>query len=170
MNFKENVEFYLKQNNKFNYYGFDVENGNIAEDDDTAEGAGTGAEASTKTEKKGKKCPKCGKEPCECDASMRTKTHGEEDDDGWHASAGTPPADFGATPEEIEMIKLIKKNGGLGGKFVAETPEEKEMLKLAAKLAGNKSKASVKDDKGAGYAPSCGTEKKNLKEEILKNL
>ena len=133
MNFKENVEFYLKQNNKFNYYGFDVENGNIAEDDDTAEGAGTGAEASTKTEKKSKKCPKCGKEPCECDASMKTNTHGEEDDDGWHASAGTPPADFGATPEEIEMIKLIKKNGGLGGKFVAETPEEKEMLKLAAK-------------------------------------
>lgn len=189
MNFKENVEFYLKQNNKFNYYGFDVENGNIAEDGEEAT-PDAGTEASTKTEKKNKKkCPKCGKEPCECDASMRTGTHGEEDDDGWHtstqtkikggddddddrchASAGTPPADFGATPEEIEMIKLIKKNGGLGGKFVAETPEEKEMLKLAAKLAGSKPKASVKDDKGAGYAPSCGTEKKNLKEEILKNL
>jgi hypothetical protein len=45
------------------------------------------------------------------------------------------------------------------------------MLKLAAKLvAKSKSKASVKDDHTAGFAPSCGTEKKNLKEEILKNL
>lgn len=65
------------------------------------------------------------------------------------------------------MIKLIKKNGGLGGKFVAETPEEKEMLKLAAKIAG--SKASVKNDHTAGYAPSVET-KKSIKEEILSKL
>ena len=98
---------------------------------------------------------------------MKTNTHGEEDDDGWHASTNTAPSDFGATPEEIEMIKLIKKNGGLGGKFVAETPEEKEMLKLATKIAG--SKAAVKDDHTAGFAPSVGT-KKSIKEEILSKL
>lgn len=186
MGFKEDVEFYLNQD-RFNYYGFDIANDSIAEEEDGAEEGGETSEASVKTKKK--KCPECGKDPCECKASKKTKTpdeeddndsskcsmktgtHGEEDDDGWHASAGTPPADFGSTPEEIEMIKLIKKNGGLGGKFVPETPEEKEMLKLAAKLvAKSKSKASVKNDHTAGFAPSCGTEKKNLKEEILKNL
>lgn len=167
MNFKEDVEFYLNSNKGFDYYGFNVAEGSVAEEDNTKE-VDTGSEASVKTKKKGKKtCPECGKDPCECQASKKTETHGEEDDDGWHASAGTPPADFGATPEEIEMIKLIKKNGGLGGKFVAETPEEKEMLKLAAKIAGSKPKAAVKDDKGAGYAPSCKT---SLKEEILRNL
>ena len=172
MSFKEDVEFYLGRQNKFDYYGFDIENDDIAEEDEE----GGEEEASVKTKKK-KNCPECGKEPCEC--SMKTSTHGEEDDDGWHASANTPPADFGATPEEIEMLRLIRKNGGLGGKFVPETPEEKEMLKLAAKIAASKTKpkASV-DDKTAGYAPSCDTscdttskKKKNeLKEEILKNI
>lgn len=162
MNFKEDVEFYLKNNKDFNYYGFDIANDSIAEDED--EGEGGDEEASVKTKKT---CPKCGKEPCKCNASAATGTHGEEDDDGWHASTNTAPSDFGATPEEIEMIKLIKKNGGLGGKFVAETPEEKEMLKLAAKIAG--SKASVKNDHTAGYAPSVET-KKSIKEEILSKL
>lgn len=170
MNFKEGVEFYLKNNRDFNYYGFDIANDSIAEDEDES----GDEEASVKTKKT---CSKCGKEPCECEAStktknkceasMKTNTHGEEDDDGWHASTNTPPSDFGATPEEVEMIKLIKKNGGLGGKFVPETPEEKEMLKLAAKIAG--SKASVKDDHTAGYAPSVET-KKSIKEEILSKL
>ena len=127
MNFKEDVEFYLKNNKGFNYYGFDIENGSIAEEDGSEEENSSDSEASVKTKEK-KVCPKCGKKPCECEASLRTNTHGEEDDDGWHASTNTAPSDFGATPEEIEMIKLIKKNGGLGGKFVAETPEEKEML------------------------------------------
>ncbi len=162
MNFKEDVEFYLKNNKGFNYYGFDIENSSIAEEDGSEEET----EASVKTKEK-KVCPKCGKKPCECEASLKTNTHGEEDDDGWHASTNTAPSDFGATPEEIEMIKLIKKNGGLGGKFVAETPEEKEMLKLAAKIAG--SKASVKNDHTAGFAPSVGT-KKSIKEEILSKL
>lgn len=35
-------------------------------------------------------CPECGKKSgkCKCDkkSSMKTGTHGEEDDDGWHAS------------------------------------------------------------------------------------
>ena len=184
MSFKENVEFYLKygKNKSFNYYGFDIANDSIAEEDEDNK------EASVKT-KKEKKCPKCGKEPCECDASMRTGTHGEEDDDGWHASTqtkikggddddddkccastGTPPKDFGATPEEIEMIKLIRKNGGFGGSFKPETPEEVEMLKLAKSWTKKSTKASVKDDKGAGYAPACKTSNKNLKEEILKRL
>lgn len=119
---------------------------------------------------------------------MKTGTHGEEDDDGWHASTqtkikggdddddkccastGTPPKDFGATPEEIEMIKLIRKNGGFGGSFKPETPEEVEMLKLAKSWTKKSTKASVKDDKGAGYAPACKTSNKNLKEEILKRL
>ena len=166
MNFKEDVEFYLKNNKGFNYYGFDIENGSIAEEDGSEEESSSDSEASVKTKEK-KVCPKCGKKPCECEASLRTNTHGEEDDDGWHASTNTAPSDFGATPEEIEMIKLIKKNGGLGGKFVAETPEEKEMLKLAAKIAG--SKAAVKDDHTAGFAPSIET-KKSIKEEILSKL
>lgn len=183
MSFKENVEFYLKygKNKSFNYYGFDIANDSIAEEEDE-----DNKEASVKT-KKEKKCPKCGKEPCECDASMKTGTHGEEDDDGWHASTqtkikggddddkccastGTPPKDFGATPEEIEMIKLIRKNGGFGGSFKPETPEEVEMLKLAKSWTKKSTKASVKDDKGAGYAPACKTSNKNLKEEILKRL
>lgn len=142
MNFKDEVNFYLNKQSK-DYYGFDLMNDNIWEEEET--------------------CPKCGKtkKDCKCKGSVQTKTHGEEDDGGnWHASV---PADFGATPEEIEMIKLIKKNKGLG-KFNPETPEEKEMLKLAMKIAGN---ASV-DDKTAGFAPSCQT--KNIKEEILKNI
>lgn len=168
MNFKDDVEFYLKKNNKFDYYGFDIANDSIAEEDEETEGGDSESgseEASVKTKKK---CSCCGKDPCECNASKRTGTHGEEDDDGWHASTNTPPADFGATPEEIEMLKLIKKNGGLGGKFVAETPEEKKMLELAMKIAG-KTKASVKDDHTAGFAPAVKTDK-SLKEEILKNL
>lgn len=172
MNFKEDVEFYLKNNKGFNYYGFDIENSSIAEEDGSEEETEASVKtkekcgASVKTKEK-KVCPKCGKKPCECEASLKTNTHGEEDDDGWHASTNTAPSDFGATPEEIEMIKLIKKNGGLGGKFVAETPEEKEMLKLAAKIAG--SKAAVKDDHTAGFAPSIET-KKSIKEEILSKL
>lgn len=168
MSFKENVEFYLKygENKNFNYYGFDIANDNIAEEDEENE---DNKEASVKT-KKEKKCPKCGKKPCECEASMKTGTHGEEDDDGWHASTGTPPKDFGATPEEIEMIKLIRKNGGFGGSFKPETPEEVEMLKLAKSWIKKSTKSSVKDDKGAGYAPACKTSNKNLKEEILKHL
>ena len=193
MNFKEDVEFYLKNNKGFNYYCFDIENGSIAEEDGSEEESGSDSEASVKTKEKcgasvktkeKKVCPKCGKKPCECEASLKTNTHGEEDDDGWHASlktnthgeedddgwhasTNTAPSDFGATPEEIEMIKLIKKNGGLGGKFVAETPEEKEMLKLATKIAG--SKAAVKNDHTAGFAPSIET-KKSIKEEILSKL
>ena len=176
MNFKEDVEFYLKNNKGFNYYGFDIENGSIAEEDGSEEESSSDSEASVKTKEKcgasvktkeKKVCPKCGKKPCECEASLKTNTHGEEDDDGWHASTNTAPSDFGATPEEIEMIKLIKKNGGLGGKFVAETPEEKEMLRLAAKIAG--SKAAVKNDHTAGFAPSIET-KKSIKEEILSKL
>ena len=166
MNFKEDVEFYLKNNKGFNYYGFDIENGSIAEEDGSEEESSSDSEASVKTKEK-KVCPKCGKKPCECEASLKTNTHGEEDDEGWHASTNTAPSDFGATPEEIEMIKLIKKNGGLGGKFVAETPEEKEMLKLATKIAG--SKAAVKNDHTAGFAPSIET-KKSIKEEILSKL
>lgn len=168
MAFKDDVEFYLKSNNKFDYYGFDIANDSIAEEEEEDE-------ASVKTKKK---CSNCGDASCKCSekttpskdstkCSMETGTHGEEDDDGWHASAGTPPTDFGATPEEIEMIKLIKKNGGLGNSFVPETPEEKKMLELASKFA--KPKASVKNDHTAGYAPSCKTEK-SIKESILKNL
>lgn len=138
MNFKEDVEFYLGKNRSFDYYGFDLMNDNIAEEDESSD-----ENASTETDDV---CPKCGKKACECKCSC---------------GKASVPADLGATPEEIEMIKLIKKNGGLGGKFVAETPEEKEMLKLAAKIA--KTKATV-DDKTAGFAPSC----KTVKESILK--
>ncbi len=168
MSFKEDVEFYLGLNKKFDYYGFDIANDSIAEEDEEEEET-----ASVKTKDK---CPVCGKAKCACKSSKRTGTPEEEDDDGWHASTGAMPADFGATPEEIEMLKLIKKNGGFGNNFVPETPEEKEMLKLAAEICkSKKSKAAVKDDKTAGYAPSCDTScdttsKKSLKEEILNRL
>ena len=65
MNFKEDVEFYLKNNKGFNYYGFDIENGSIAEEDDDGEEGSSDSEASVKTKEK-KTCSKCGKEPCEC--------------------------------------------------------------------------------------------------------
>ena len=204
MNFKEDVEFYLKNNKGFDYYGFDIENGSIAEGDDSEEEISSDSDASVKT--KGKcgasvKCDsvktkgKCGasvkcastktkdcqKSECastktkdcqksECDASMKTGTHGEEDDDGWHASTDTTQSNCSSSSEEVDnvkLIKLIKKNGGLGHKFVPETPEEKEMLRLAAKIAG--SKAAVKDDHTAGFAPSIET-KKSIKEEILSKL
>lgn len=165
--FKEDVEFYLnKKNRGFNYYGFDVANDSIAEDDEGGDEGGD--DASVKTGKGKKKvCPECGKEKCECDASMRTNTHGEEDDDGWHASSTT------FTPEQVKLLKLIAKNNGLGKGFKPENDIEKEMLELASKMA--ETKASV-DDKGAGYAPSVKTKddecgkKKNLKEEILSNV
>lgn len=48
MNFKEDVEFYLKNNKDFNYYGFDIANDSIAEDEDEDEGD---EEASVKTKK-----------------------------------------------------------------------------------------------------------------------
>jgi len=143
MNFKEDVEFYLGKNRTFNYYGFDIMNDDITEEEEEEEEEEENA--STKTDDV---CPKCGKKACECKCSC-----GE--------NKASVPADFGVTPEEIEMIKLIRKNG-LGGNFVAETPEEKEMLKLAAKIS--KTKATV-DDKTAGYAPSCKT--KTVKESIL---
>ena len=101
---------------------------------------------------------------------MKTGTHGEEDDDGWHASTDTTQSNCSSSSEEVDkvkLIKLIKKNGGLGHKFVPETPEEKEMLRLATKIAG--SKAAVKDDHTAGFAPSIET-KKSIKEEILSKL
>ena len=191
MNFKEDVEFYLKNNKGFDYYGFDIENGSIAEGDDSEEEISSDSDASVKT--KGKcgasvKCDsvktkgKCGAsvkcastktkdcQKSECDASMKTGTHGEEDDDGWHASTDTTQSNCSSSSEEVDnvkLIKLIKKNGGLGHKFVPETPEEKEMLRLAAKIAG--SKAAVKDDHTAGFAPSIET-KKSIKEEILSKL
>ena len=187
MNFKEDVEFYLKNNKGFDYYGFDIENGSIAEGDDSEEEISSDSDASVKT----KDCQKnecastktkdCQKSECastktkdcqksECDASMKTGTHGEEDDDGWHASTDTTQSNCSSSSEEVDkvkLIKLIKKNGGLGHKFVPETPEEKEMLRLAAKIAG--SKAAVKDDHTAGFAPSIET-KKSIKEEILSKL
>lgn len=189
MNFKEDVEFYLKNNKGFDYYGFDIENGSIAEGDDSEEEISSDSDASVKTKGKCGASVKCGsvktkdcqKSVCastktkdckksECDASMKTGTHGEEDDDGWHASADTAQSNCSSSPEEVDnvkLIKLIKKNGGLGHKFVPETPEEKEMLRLAAKIAG--SKAAVKDDHTAGFAPSIET-KKSIKEEILSKL
>ena len=203
MNFKEDVEFYLKNNKGFDYYGFDIENGSIAEGDDSEEEISSDSDASVKTKGKCGASVKCGsvktkdcqksecastktKEKCgasvkcastktkdcqksEC-ASMKTGTHGEEDDDGWHASTDTTQSNCSSSSEEIDkakLIKLIKKNGGLGHKFVPETPEEKEMLRLAAKIAG--SKAAVKDDHTAGFAPSIET-KKSIKEEILSKL
>ena len=189
MNFKEDVEFYLKNNKGFDYYGFDIENGSIAEGDDNEEEISSDSDASVKTKGKCGASVKCGsvktkdcqKSECastktkdcqksECDASMKTGTHGEEDDDGWHASTDTTQSNCSSSSEEVDkvkLIKLIKKNGGLGHKFVPETPEEKEMLRLAAKIAG--SKAAVKDDHTAGFAPSIET-KKSIKEEILSKL
>ena len=204
MNFKEDVEFYLKNNKGFDYYGFDIENDSIAEGDDSEEEISSDSDASVKTKGKCGASVKCGsvktkdcqKSECastktkgkcgasvkcastktkdcqksECDASMKTGTHGEEDDDGWHASTDTTQSNCSSSPEEVDkvkLIKLIKKNGGLGHKFVPETPEEKEMLRLAAKIAG--SKAAVKDDHTAGFAPSIET-KKSIKEEILSKL
>ena len=202
MNFKEDVEFYLKNNKGFDYYGFDIENGSIAEGDDNEEESSSDSDASVKTKGKCGASVKCGsvktkdcqksecastktkdcqKSECastktkgcqksECDASMKTGTHGEEDDDGWHASTDTTQSNCSSSSEEVDkvkLIKLIKKNGGLGHKFVPETPEEKEMLRLAAKIAG--SKAAVKDDHTAGFAPSIET-KKSIKEEILSKL
>ena len=189
MNFKEDVEFYLKNNKGFDYYGFDIENGSIAEGDDEEEEISSDSDASVKTKGKCGASVKCGsvktkdcqKSECastktkdcqksECDASMKTGTHGEEDDDGWHASTDTTQSNCSSSSEEVDkvkLIKLIKKNGGLGHKFVPETPEEKEMLRLAAKIAG--SKAAVKDDHTAGFAPSIET-KKSIKEEILSKL
>ena len=201
MNFKEDVEFYLKNNKGFDYYGFDIENGSIAEGDDSEEEISSDSDASVKTKGKCGASVKCGsvktkdcqksecastktkdcqKSECastktkdcqksEC-ASMKTGTHGEEDDDGWHASTDTTQSNCSSSSEEVDkvkLIKLIKKNGGLGHKFVPETPEEKEMLRLAAKIAG--SKAAVKDDHTAGFAPSIET-KKSIKEEILSKL
>lgn len=189
MNFKEDVEFYLKNNKGFDYYGFDIENGSIAEGDDSEEEISSDSDASVKTKGKCGASVKCGsvktkncqKNECastktkdcqksECDASMKTGTHGEEDDDGWHASTDTTQSNCSSSSEEVDkvkLIKLIKKNGGLGHKFVPETPEEKEMLRLATKIAG--SKAAVKDDHTAGFAPSIET-KKSIKEEILSKL
>ena len=189
MNFKEDVEFYLKNNKGFDYYGFDIENGSIAEGDDSEEEISSDSDASVKTKGKCGASVKCGsvktkdcqKSECastktkdcqksECDASMKTGTHGEEDDDGWHASTDTTQSNCSSSSEEVDkvkLIKLIKKNGGLGHKFVPETPEEKEMLRLATKIAG--SKAAVKDDHTAGFAPSIET-KKSIKEEILSKL
>ena len=202
MNFKEDVEFYLKNNKGFDYYGFDIENGSIAEGDDSKEEISPDSDASVKTKGKCGASVKCGsvktkdcqksecastktkdcqKSECastktkdcqksECDASMKTGTHGEEDDDGWHASTDTTQSNCSSSSEEVDkvkLIKLIKKNGGLGHKFVPETPEEKEMLRLATKIAG--SKAAVKDDHTAGFAPSIET-KKSIKEEILSKL
>jgi len=91
-------------------------------------------------------CPECGKKSSECEcekvdddekASKSTETAGGDDgDDGYHYSVATgkPPADFGATPEELEMIRVIKKNNGFGKSFVPETPEEKKMLELMNKI------------------------------------
>ena len=175
MNFKEDVEFYLKNNKGFDYYGFDIENGSIAEGDDSEEEISSDFDASVKTKGKCGASVKCGSvktKDCqknEC-ASMKTGTHGEEDDDGWHASTDTTQSNCSSSSEEVDkvkLIKLIKKNGGLGHKFVPETPDEKEMLRLAAKIAG--SKAAVKDDHTAGFAPSIET-KKSIKEEILSKL
>ena len=174
MNFKEDVEFYLKNNKGFDYYGFDIENGSIAEGDDSEEEISSDSDASVKTKDCQKsECASTKTKDCkksECDASMKTGTHGEEDDDGWHASTDTTQSNCSSSSEEVDkvkLIKLIKKNGGLGHKFVPETPEEKEMLRLAAKIAG--SKAAVKDDHTAGFAPSIET-KKSIKEEILSKL
>ena len=174
MNFKEDVEFYLKNNKGFDYYGFDIENGSIAEGDDNEEEISSDSDASVKTKDCQKsECASTKTKDCqksECDASMKTGTHGEEDDDGWHASTDTTQSNCSSSSEEVDkvkLIKLIKKNGGLGHKFVPETPEEKEMLRLAAKIAG--SKAAVKDDHTAGFAPSIET-KKSIKEEILSKL
>ena len=175
MNFKEDVEFYLKNNKGFDYYGFDIENGSIAEGDDSEEEISSDSDASVKTKGKCGASVKCGSvktkdcQKSEC-ASMKTGTHGEEDDDGWHASTDTTQSNCSSSSEEVDkvkLIKLIKKNGGLGHKFVPETPEEKEMLRLATKIAG--SKAAVKDDHTAGFAPSIET-KKSIKEEILSKL
>ena len=191
MNFKEDVEFYLKNNKGFDYYGFDIENGSIAEGDDSEEEISSDSDSDASVKTKGKcgasvkcgsvKTKDCQKSECastktkdcqksECDASMKTGTHGEEDDDGWHASTDTTQSNCSSSSEEVDkvkLIKLIKKNGGLGHKFVPETPEEKEMLRLATKIAG--SKAAVKDDHTAGFAPSIET-KKSIKEEILSKL
>ena len=174
MNFKEDVEFYLKNNKGFDYYGFDIENGSIAEGDDSEEEISSDSDASVKTKDCQKsECASTKTKDCqksECDASMKTGTHGEEDDDGWHASTDTTQSNCSSSSEEVDkvkLIKLIKKNGGLGHKFVPETPEEKEMLRLATKIAG--SKAAVKDDHTAGFAPSIET-KKSIKEEILSKL
>lgn len=51
MSFKENVEFYLKygKNKSFNYYGFDIANDSIAEEEDE-----DNKEASVKTKKEKK--------------------------------------------------------------------------------------------------------------------
>lgn len=135
-NFKDDVLYYLGKNPS-DEIPFDLFEGEEKEDEDT--------------------CPECGKKPCECEkekdedkkskddeekASKSTETAGGDDgDDGYHYSVATgkPAADFGATPEEIEMIKLIKKNNGLGKKFVPETPEEKEMLALMNKILAKKS-------------------------------
>ena len=52
MNFKEDVEFYLKNNKGFDYYGFDIENGSIAEGDDSEEKISSDSDASVKTKGK----------------------------------------------------------------------------------------------------------------------
>jgi hypothetical protein len=158
-------------------------------------------EGEEKEDEKEDICPDCGKKSCECEcgkddkddkddeekASKSTETAGGDDgDDGYHYSVATgkPAVDFGATPEEIEMIKLIKKNNGLGKKFVPETPEEKEMLVLMNKILAKKSAVKtalpgdfnkvtqnkgasedspdLKDDHTNGRNGSCQTESKNI--------
>lgn len=128
--FKDDVLYYLGKNPS-DETPFDLFEGEEKED-----------------EKEEDVCPECGKKSCECEcgkddkddeekASKSTETAGGDDgDDGYHYSVATgkPASDFGATPEEIEMIKLIKKNNGLGKNFVPETPEEKEMLALMNKI------------------------------------
>ena len=128
--FKDDVLYYLGKNPS-DETPFDLFEGEEKED-----------------EKEEDTCPDCGKKSSECEcgkddkddeekASKSTETAGGDDgDDGYRYSVATgkPASDFGATPEEIEMIKLIKKNNGLGKNFVPETPEEKEMFTLMNKI------------------------------------
>ena len=122
MNFKEEVLFYLGKNKS--YHGF-----NFYEEDESGEIEDVeGSEASCKTKKckedcaskkTEKACPECGKteDKCKCKKSVQTGTKGGDDDeDGDHVSAAVKtekkedksPKDFGQTPEELEMIKLIR--------------------------------------------------------------
>ena len=100
-----------------------------------------GSEASCSTEE----CPECGKKKCTCKKSVRTKTVSDEDSDDYHGKEnasvkGEPPADFGNTKEEREMLKLMKRKNQPAEDFGA-TKEEREMLKLAKK---RKEKSCVK--------------------------
>ena len=108
-----------------------------------------------------KTCPECGKKKCECGtskckSSMRTGTHGEEDDDGWHMSCKTPSVQTGTKgaddDDDLKSVKACKDcEEGLKGET---TPEEEELLAWAKEMLKTK-KADFEKFKAKKTNPSC---------------